>query len=737
MEDIEKIVAEKKGKVDVTSIATFFRNEIREQVTKGSMKPRMVAFLTTDDAGAIEYAKWTRIACTKDGIEFILKKIERVDLEDAIIEANNDVDVHGIMIYYPVFGGMLDAYLQDVVSPCKDVEGMSTTNRFNLYHNIRFLDQQETKKCVIPCTPLAMVKIIDHMGIYDRSLPFGEHLKGKIVTIVNRSEIVGRPLAAMLANDGAYVYSIDLSGIIIFQAGKRQGTIKMSETTISKEEAIQKSDILILGVPSPKYKVDESLIREGAVVINFAGCLNVEESVESKCLLVPNIGKVTITILILMGERVARAVIYVVLSIVPFSSYIELMWPKRAPYTESEKDIERDAIEMITSRGYPVEEHFVTTEDGFVLGLHRITGPRAFTSPPASPPASPRDLGSSGFINGAPKPAVLIMHGFMQTSEAWLCRTDPQQSLPFILADAGYDVWLGNNRGNKYSYKHTTYTPNQERFWNWSLDELVRYDLPSFVDFITERTRLPSISYIGFSQGTAQGWASLSTNTSLANKINLFIALAPVATVKGFSNPMIDSLARSRPDFLYLLFGKKSMLPSTIFWRNLLPKDVFVYAIDMSVRFLFGWTTENIAEEEKAMLYSHIFSYTSVKSVVHWFQIIQTNRFQMFDDMLLGITPNENSNKPHRYHGRVIPAYHPGQILTKCALFYGGADTLPNTKALLSHLPRDRVVLVHEEEKYEHLDFMWGKDANKKVFSKIVQLLRSTEKTVLSESESE
>ncbi|EGG13702.1 carboxylic ester hydrolase [Cavenderia fasciculata] len=440
-----------------------------------------------------------------------------------------------------------------------------------------------------------------------------------------------------------------------------------------------------------------------------------------------------LTLLILLCEKVARGVISIVFSVIPFSSYIECVasvnrYSSKHIYTEAEKDLDRDAIELITSRGYPCEEHYVTTPDGFILGLHRITGPR-INSPPQSPPASPRDNGPNGADLRVGKPAVLIMHGFMQTSEAWLCRANPEDSLPFILADAGFDVWLGNNRGNKYSFKHTTYTPSQERFWNWSLDELVRYDLPSIVDVY--RTRLPTISYIGFSQGTAQGWAALSTNTALAAKINLFVALAPVSTVKGFSNPMIDSLARSRPDFIFLLFGKKAMLPSTVWWRQVLPKEFFVQLIDSSVRFLFGWKTHNLDEEEKKMLYSHIFSYTSVKSVVHWFQIIQTNRFQMFDDELLGITPNENSNKKHRYHGRVIPGYHPAQILTKCALFYGGQDTLPNTKALLAHLPKDKVVLIHEEESYEHLDFMWGKTAGKAVFSKIVTLLRASNKTIV------
>ena len=80
----------------------------------------------------------------------------------------------------------------------------------------------------MPCTAIAIVKIIDsigkhgscicvrttpviyyiafYIGEYNKDMQEGEHLKDKIVTVINRSEIVGRPLAAMLANDGAFVY---------------------------------------------------------------------------------------------------------------------------------------------------------------------------------------------------------------------------------------------------------------------------------------------------------------------------------------------------------------------------------------------------------------------------------------------------------------------------------------------------------------------------------------------------
>lgn len=88
-----------------------------------------------------------------------------------------------------------------------------------MYHNIRFLDEAKTKKCIIPCTPLGLVKVMEYVGVYNGILPHGNRLHGRIVTIINRSEIVGRPLAALLANDGAKVYSVDINGIQEFHRG--------------------------------------------------------------------------------------------------------------------------------------------------------------------------------------------------------------------------------------------------------------------------------------------------------------------------------------------------------------------------------------------------------------------------------------------------------------------------------------------------------------------------------------
>jgi lysosomal acid lipase/cholesteryl ester hydrolase len=83
------------------------------------------------------------------------------------------------------------------------------------------------------------------------------------------------------------------------------------------------------------------------------------------------------------------------------------------------------------------------------------------------------------------KSPVLLMHGCMMSSEVWVCLRSSKKCLPLVLADAGYDVWLGNVRGNKYCQKHVNWTPSQNEFWDFSLDEIVMHDIPAIVDVLS------------------------------------------------------------------------------------------------------------------------------------------------------------------------------------------------------------------------------------------------------------
>jgi lysosomal acid lipase/cholesteryl ester hydrolase len=87
------------------------------------------------------------------------------------------------------------------------------------------------------------------------------------------------------------------------------------------------------------------------------------------------------------------------------------------------------------------------------------------------------------------------------------------KSLAFILANQGYHVWLGNNRGNKYSRIHEQFNPDKNRkFWKYSFHEMGQYDLPAMIDYIRNKTGKEKIFYIGHSQGTAQMFSALTYN---------------------------------------------------------------------------------------------------------------------------------------------------------------------------------------------------------------------------------
>lgn len=140
--------------------------------------------------------------------------------------------------------------------------------------------------------------------MYNPVIPYGNRLYGKTITVVNRSEVNGRPLAALLANDGATVYSVDLTGVQVFTRG--QGIRQPRHQVLDKpadfklENCLPLSDVVISGVPSESFKVPTELLREGVVCINFSSYRNFDGPAvkEKASIYVPSVGKVTIAVLL-------------------------------------------------------------------------------------------------------------------------------------------------------------------------------------------------------------------------------------------------------------------------------------------------------------------------------------------------------------------------------------------------------------------------------------------------------
>ena len=89
------------------------------------------------------------------------------------------------------------------------------------------------------------------------------------------------------------------------------------------------------------------------------------------------------------------------------------------------------------------------------------------------------------------------MHGLLSSSDSFVTN-DEDKALAFVLANRGYDVWLGNNRGNKYAKGHVQYSTEDKAFWDFTFDEMATYDLPAAFSFIYWKTQL-LITYIGHS----------------------------------------------------------------------------------------------------------------------------------------------------------------------------------------------------------------------------------------------
>ena len=134
----------------------------------------------------------------------------------------------------------------------------------------------------------------------------------------------------------------------------------------------------------------------------------------------------------------------------------------------------------------------------------------------------------------------------MDTSAAWVL--NGEASLAFMLADRGYDVWMNNTRGNRYSRHHVYHDPEEdklgkEKFWDYSFEDMAKYDQPALFNYVLNKTGTKTITYIGHSQGTSQMFCAIAENYQFfKERINLFIALAPVVRVDSCSSGIIKKL---------------------------------------------------------------------------------------------------------------------------------------------------------------------------------------------------
>ena len=161
--------------------------------------------------------------------------------------------------------------------------------------------------------------------------------------------------------------------------------------------------------------------------------------------------------------------------------------------------------------GYEWEPHVAETEDGWFLTVFRITAVKG--------KALPED---------PTKPPILVMHGAGQASHDWLGFNPLGPTLIGQLAERGYDVWAGNNRGTLYSnVNRNDDTWTLEQHWDFTWAEEGIYDVPALVEKMIETTGHPKVTMMGYSTGGAQMFYGLAKKQDwFAERVNRFVALS-------------------------------------------------------------------------------------------------------------------------------------------------------------------------------------------------------------------
>lgn len=226
--------------IDGKKISAAVRQQVTEDTAaftaKTGVVPHLAAVLVGDDPASQVYVRNKERACEKCGLKSTLHRLPadttQQQLADLVAELNADDSVHGILVQLPL-PKQLDAEpILDAILPSKDVDGFHPENvGLMLQGRPRFL----------PCTPHGVMKMLEHTKV---------ETAGKHAVIIGRSDIVGKPMGALLIQRGA-----DATVTICHSRTTDIGSIT------------RQADILIAAVGIPNF-VSPVMIKPGAVVID-------------------------------------------------------------------------------------------------------------------------------------------------------------------------------------------------------------------------------------------------------------------------------------------------------------------------------------------------------------------------------------------------------------------------------------------------------------------------------------
>jgi len=392
----------------------------------------------------------------------------------------------------------------------------------------------------------------------------------------------------------------------------------------------------------------------------------------------------------------------------------------------TDPDVGATIAQLVESKGFTLETHHTDTEDGCQLTLHRVG-------------VAGRNVNDSG------RP-VLLQHGILDASTTWVLNF-PNSSLAFILATAGFDVWLGNIRGNTYSTGIRKYSRSSSKYWKWTWDEMGRYDMPAQLKYIQSTTGTESVPVVCHSQGCQQTLSAMTVSeldSFWRRSVPLLVGLAPVTFLGHQSSLLLKAMATLPLPKLLELIGCDDFFPDSAFLQKLLP-DLCRNSPGLcdSVLWLITGTNVTHVNQTRLPVYlSHFPSGTSTFNIGHDVQFIQQEMFHSRDvyrrydyDWFSPLSILGHDNNMHHYGQLTPPPFNISEGVydgrpegsVRLALYAGADDTLAtyaDVDRFVSMLPAPPEVY-RKLAAYGHVDFVWGETANADLYPDILKLLRT------------
>jgi len=382
----------------------------------------------------------------------------------------------------------------------------------------------------------------------------------------------------------------------------------------------------------------------------------------------------------------------------------DLIRRQRQALFHEDPEVKMTTEEIIEYHGYPFESYTVKTEDKYTLTVHRIPHSRNVNSTPTEG-----------------RPVVFLQHGFDGSSADWVLNL-PNQAPAYVFADAGFDVWMGNFRGNRDS-KNQDGWKNKHDYWQFSWDEMAQYDLPAMIDLALNVSKADKLFYIAHSLGSTTGFAKFSEDREFGKKIRKFYALGPIVTMKDAKGPLRYIAKFAGPiQWLTGLLGADEFSPNERFMQEMAKYvcgNMFTSLLCENVLFLIGGPDSKQLNSSRIPVYvSHSPGGTSTQNVIHFTQMIKTGQFQKYDY-------GSGAKNQQHYHLNKPPVYDVTKMQVPVVMYTGDLDWLADPEDVKRLIPNLRSLDHHVAlQGFNHFDFIWGLRAPPLIYWPIIDDVR-------------